>query len=284
MTSTSSTGHDSDDAKLPGNYTGSAASHLSLPTMRRDGRSFLNLPAEIRCIVYEYFLPEDQLAVYPTPLVYNVLLHICKQIREEAQREIQKAADEYFHAHHSEWLRNPGFRFTIEPIIDPTEVKVIIPEAFFEFDQLETLFLKIPLLRLRLRNLTFDISTAISGTSHPYKTYLLRYLHFWIKEHHEPQALRTTIHWGHCESRVTALDMSGFCRRMELRPYFYDEQSKLRLLTYSDNITHQGDEHSVLEAVSLTFQRLPWSQESFLKASRSPKCQPSNEGVALALI
>lgn len=231
MTSTSSTGHDSDDAKLPGNYTGSAASHLSLPTMRRDGRSFLNLPAEIRCMVYKYFLPEDQLAVYPTPSVYNVLLHMCKQIREEAQREIQKAADKYFHAHDAKWLRKPCFRFIIKPVIDPTEVTVIIPKAFPQMHVLDDLFLNIPLLRLRLRQLNFDISKAKSKASHSKKADLLELLHYWI-ELHKPQAFRTTISWGHCQSWATATDMNNCCRKLELktRPRGYNVLGRVEML------------------------------------------------------
>lgn len=102
----------------------------------------------------------------------------------EAQKEIQKAADKYFRAHDSNWLRKPSFRFTIEPVIDPTKVTVVIPEAFPEFKDPEKLFLRILLIRLQLRQITFNISTAISTAiskiSHPYRTDLLRQLHFWI--------------------------------------------------------------------------------------------------------
>ena len=71
--------------------------------------------------------------------------------------------------------------------------------------------------------------------------------------------------------------MSDFCRGLEISPYFYSERSKYRLFTYEDNITHQGDQHSVLEAVALNFQRIPWSRESFLKALCSQQSEPFGE-------
>ena len=264
MASTPSKGHNSDNTGLQSDYTRFAASHSSLPAVRRDERSFLDLPVELRCMVYEHFLPENQLVAYPKPSIYNALIHICKQIREEAQKEIQKAADGYFRAHDARWFRKPSFHFTIQPAIDPTHITVVIPEVFPEFHDPDTFFLRIPLLRLPLQQITLDISTAIANTTFPFNKDALRHLQYWIR-HHIPQARRTTIHWGHCHSQDTMTAMSDFCRGLEFRSFFHLQSGEYKLLTECANVTHQGNEHGVSEAVAVTFQRTPLSREEFLE-------------------
>ncbi|CAN9087334.1 unnamed protein product [Alternaria alternata] len=125
MFSPSPIGCDSDVAKLEGNFTKAA---IALDTGKL---TFLDLPMELRVMVYEYFTPEDQYIFNSGQPAYDGLLRTCKQIRTEALKEIQKAADKYYRAYEASWLLEEGFSIKVEPIIDPGKVVVVFSEDHF---------------------------------------------------------------------------------------------------------------------------------------------------------
>ncbi|KAF2022964.1 hypothetical protein EK21DRAFT_119205 [Setomelanomma holmii] len=62
--------------------------------------SFLDLPAEIRLMVYAYFTPEHH------PRLYRGLLLACKRTYAENKPEMLKAAKEYCQQYERDWIAN----------------------------------------------------------------------------------------------------------------------------------------------------------------------------------
>ena len=158
MFSPSPIGCDSDVAKLEGNFTKAA---IALDTGKL---TFLDLPMELRVMVYEYFTPEDQYIFNSGQPAYDGLLRTCKQIRTEALKEIQKAADKYYRAYEASWLLEEGFSIKVEPIIDPGKVVVVFSEDHFMSEACKTgrrrscYQFHIPLASLNLKRLSFKVS------------------------------------------------------------------------------------------------------------------------------
>ncbi|CAN9256223.1 unnamed protein product [Alternaria alternata] len=150
-----------------GNFTKTAIA------INPDKLTFLDLPTELRFKVYEYFTPEDQYVFDSGEPVYDGLLRTCKQIRTEALKEIQKAADKYYRAYETRWLLTEGFSIKVEPIIDPEQAVVVFSEDHFMSDACRMgrrrgrYQFHIPLATLKLKRLSFRVSRN-SDTSPPH--------------------------------------------------------------------------------------------------------------------
>ncbi|KAG9193499.1 hypothetical protein G6011_03534 [Alternaria panax] len=168
--------------------------------------TFLDLPAELRFTVYAYFTPKDQDTFHFGKPAYDGLLRTRKQIRNEAQREIQRAANKYYRSYEAKWLLEEGFRIKVEPIIDPGKVTVVLSQDLFMSDTCEIgkQWLKyrfhVPLASLKLKRLAFKISPntntlAPNNLGCVSDRWAVTQLLMSIFESN-PQAQRIYFHWG----------------------------------------------------------------------------------------
>jgi hypothetical protein len=106
---------------------------ISLATTRRQRSSpLLDLPAELRCIIYGFLAPYNRSAPfhrYRDEPIYAGLLGTCKQVQEEAIAEISRASEMYYRAYEKDWLGLHGQVITVAWIRDPNHVHVTFPHS-----------------------------------------------------------------------------------------------------------------------------------------------------------
>jgi hypothetical protein len=259
MSSPSSRAREGDNAKQPDSSTGSIISYPPLPIVRPCRGSFLNLPAELRCIVYKHFTPEDLFESYTGESPYGCLLQLSKGIRKEALTEMRKVADKYYLAFTSHWVRKDAFGIKIEPIINPVKVTVVISQSFAKItDSSQLLVWPAPLLSMQLDDLTFDISRALSNLDAAEVKGILCEL-FYSMEQLKPQAQRTTIDWGPSQSSAMADGVHGLCKLVG-KCFYAVRMIGCKYAAYNwvlkrDDGPHQGDQGNVSGIVGLSFHR-----------------------------
>jgi hypothetical protein len=81
-------------------------SRLAVSTPKR---SFLNLPAELRILIYTHLSPYSQTAPaeFGRPMYLN-LSCTCRQLRQEVTAEIRRVAELYFRTYEADWLKEHG--------------------------------------------------------------------------------------------------------------------------------------------------------------------------------
>jgi hypothetical protein len=79
------------------------------PTAPAKPVSFLDLPTELRFIVYTYLSPHSgsTRGRFGTTF-YSNLIRTCKQIRQEAPPEIEKVVKSYLRGYEKQWLEKHG--------------------------------------------------------------------------------------------------------------------------------------------------------------------------------
>ncbi|KAI4682506.1 hypothetical protein J4E81_009580 [Alternaria sp. BMP 2799] len=137
------------------------------PSVALDAPSrFLGLPAELRFLVYSYLSPYSSTDREHFGKAQHLdLIQTCRQIREEAPPEIEKAAEGFYRNYERNWYDSHGERIWIKKDRSWDRVSVHIDHPLIGRG--------IPLLDLPIKRV--DVCVTKAGTDKPKSNLLQRY-------------------------------------------------------------------------------------------------------------